>query len=58
MTQREFAQYLGISLRALQGWEQENRKPAQGVADLIQRVLIAENIIPCPGPLEKYPIAK
>ena len=53
MTQTEFAEYLGLSVRAVQSWEQGKRKPMTGMLDLIQRVLIAENIISCPSPFEK-----
>ncbi len=53
MTQQEFADYLGFKIRMLQGWEQGKRQPPQGIEELVQRVLIAENVIPAPGPLEK-----
>ncbi len=56
MNQVDFADYLGVALRKLRSWEQGTRNPSTGVEDLIQRVLIAENMIPCPSPTEKYSV--
>ena len=53
MNQVDFSDYLEIPLRTYRSWEQGTREPGGGIVNLIQRVLIAENIIPCPSPLDK-----
>lgn len=50
MSQKDFARYLKMSPRTLQCWEQGSRVPPSCMADWIQRILIAENMIDCPGP--------
>lgn len=36
MSQREFAQAIGVSVRTLQGWEQGRRKPSGAAATLLR----------------------
>lgn len=39
MSQIQFAQHLGVSLRALQSWEQDTRKPNGTIAEKIRSLL-------------------
>ena len=42
MSQSKFAAYFGISVRTLQEWEQERKKPPVYLADLLKRILDLE----------------
>ena len=41
MTQKEFAEYFGINLRTLQGWER-GKQPPEGMTGLIARIIHLE----------------
>ena len=43
MSQRQFAEYFGLSVRNLQEWEQGIKKPPPYLLDLLKRVWKAEN---------------
>lgn len=45
LTQKQFAEYLGVSLRSLRSWEQASRRPIQGLEGLVYRLMVAENVI-------------
>lgn len=42
MSQREFAEYFGISVRTIQEWEQERKSPPSYLAGLLKRILDIE----------------
>lgn len=42
MSQREFADYFGISVRTIQEWEQERRTPPSYLVGLLKRILDKE----------------
>lgn len=43
MTQKEFAEYYGISVRTIQEWEQERKNPPSYLVGLLERVWKLEN---------------
>ena len=38
MSQQQFANYFGLPLRTLQGWEQDRRKPPDYLVELLKRI--------------------
>ena len=44
-SQKKFADYLGISVRTMQNWEQHRREPPEYLAMLVERILIKENAL-------------
>lgn len=44
-TQKQFADYLGMSVRTLQNWEQGVRQPPDYIVRLIYRLLLAEGVL-------------
>lgn len=44
-SQKKFANYLGISVRTIQNWEQNRREPPEYLTMLVERVLIKENVL-------------
>ena len=44
MSQRKFAEYIGVPLSTLQHWEQGYRTPPEYVVKLIYRVIVLENM--------------
>ena len=42
LTQSEFAAFLNLPLRTLQGWEQGRRQAPEYVVSMIERILAAE----------------
>lgn len=45
MTQKAFAEYIGMSKRTLEGWEREERGCPEYIRALIEYKLIGEKII-------------
>lgn len=43
MSQQQFANYFGLPLRTLQGWEQDRRKPPDYLVELLKRIWKLEN---------------
>lgn len=43
LSQTEFAEYFGISVRTLQEWEQGRRKPPDYLVSLLERIWNLEN---------------
>ena len=39
MSQSKFAAFFGISVRNIQGWEQERKQPPTYLVDLLKRIL-------------------
>lgn len=39
MSQRQFAEYFGISIRTIQEWEQERKSPPSYLVGLLKRIL-------------------
>lgn len=42
MSQRQFAEYFGISIRTIQEWEQERKSPPSYLVGLLKRILDLE----------------
>lgn len=43
MSQQQFANYFGLPLRTLQGWEQDRRNPPDYLVELLKRIWELEN---------------
>ena len=46
MTQKAFAEYFGISKRAIESWEGEKRECPEYLVKLIEYKLVSERLIP------------
>lgn len=46
LTQKEFANYLGVTLKSIRAWEQGLRHPISGFEGIVYRLMVAEQVIP------------